>query len=67
MKWLLTTSSATDEKTVARWLREWGCPKQELAPPIPLGEDERVFKVDGPMDLLEKARRCPAVRRINRV
>ena len=67
MKWLLTTGKDVDEARVAGWLRNWGCPSQAIPPAIPLGEDEKVFEVDGPSDLRDRAQECPGLRHVHRM
>jgi hypothetical protein len=50
MRWLVTTSKKVDEKVLDRALASAGAEREEQ-PPVPLGDDERAWEVNGPPDL----------------
>jgi hypothetical protein len=51
-EWLITTNRDTDLRELESRCREWGC--EVIGSPIPLGDNEQVVGVYGPMDLPER-------------
>lgn len=61
MNWLITTKSDLNAEELARRLANYEDCEVEDEPPIPLGDNEQVFKVSGPRDLARKMRRDGAI------
>ncbi|MEM7226348.1 MAG: hypothetical protein AAF495_25460 [Pseudomonadota bacterium] len=54
MKWLITTQKCDLSEGLADLLAAEGCRLDRDEPPIPLGEDEQVIEVEGPVDLPDR-------------
>ena len=56
MKWLVTIKKDATRESAFQTLRSLKCEVSESETPIPLGKDEEVLSVEGPVNLMELAK-----------
>lgn len=61
MRWLITTKRTIDLKSLLKDLDDLGCDSQSRGDPIPLDSDEQVIEIEGPNDILERAKSKPSI------